>query len=416
MISFVRSLLAASLTVLMLSLLSDAALAQEMRRSGDRYVRSTTQTFEVGDGGALDINTVGAVTVVGSNRGNVEVEETVRVYTNDGARAERLAGELEAEYTVDGTTLRIQTNDEVRSSRLSWSFEIRVPRRFDVDVETSSGPVQISDLQGRVNGETSGGPVSISNVDGTVYGETRGGPVSLEQISGDATAETYGGPISARDIGGALEAETYGGPISVAGVGKDARLETAGGGISVRDVAGSLRAETAGGGISIRSVSGNVFAETAGGGIECADIGGSLEAETAGGDIEGSSIAGPATARTRAGDIELSGIAASIIAETSVGDIEVQMDAAGSDNSSFSASHGDVKLTMPADIAVAFDIEVRRSWSGGIDRDDIESDFPITLEAGQNRRYVRATGTLNGGGPLLEIRTSGGSVEIRKKP
>jgi DUF4097 and DUF4098 domain-containing protein YvlB len=415
MTSSVRNILVVSLTALVLSLLSDAALAQEMRRSGDRYVRSTTKTFDVGSGGALDIETVGAVTVVGSDRASVEVEETVRIYTNNRERAERLAAELEAEYTVDGTTLRIRTNDEVQSSRLSWSFEIRVPRRFDVDVETASGPVSISDIQGRVDGETSGGPVSISNIDGTVYGETRGGPVSLEQISEDATAETYGGPISARDIGGALEAETYGGPISVVGVGNDARLETAGGGISVRDVSGSLRAETAGGGISIRSVSGDVFAETAGGGIDCTEIGGSLDAETAGGDIEGSVIGGPVTVQTRAGDIELSGVAASIMAETSVGDIEVQMDAAGSDNSSFEASHGDIRLTLPGDIAARLDIEVRSSWGGGIDRDDIESDFPITLDSDRDDRSVRATGDLNGGGPTIQIRTRGGSVEIRKR-
>ena len=415
MTSFVRSILAVPLTLLVLSLLSDAALAQEMRRSGDRYVRSTTKTFEIGNGGALDINTVGAVTVVGSDRSNVEVEETVRVYTNDRERAQRLAGELEAEYNVDGTTLRIRTNNEIRSSRLSWSFEIRVPRRFDVDVETASGPVQISDVQGRVHGETSGGPVSIRNIDGTVYGETRGGPVNLEQISGDATAETHGGPISARDIGGVLDAETYGGPISVVGVGSDARLETAGGSISVRNVSGSLRAETAGGGISIQSVSGNVFAETAGGGIECTEIGGSLDAETAGGDIDGSAIGGPVTVRTRAGDIELSGVAASITAETSVGDIEVQMDAAGRDNSSFTASHGDIRLTMPGDIAVRLDIEVRSSWGGGINRDDIESDFPITLESDRDERSVRATGELNGGGPTIKIRTRGGSVEVRRQ-
>ena len=415
MTSSVRSILAFSLTVLMLSLLSDAALGQEMRRSGDRYIRSTTKTFEIGSGGALDIETVGAVTVVGADRSNVEVEETVSVYTSNRDRAERLAAELEAEYSTDGTTLRIQTNDNVRSSRLSWSFEVRVPRRFDVDVATSSGPVQISDIQGRVNGETSGGPASIRNIDGTVYGETRGGPVNLEQISGDATGETYGGPISARDIGGVLDAETYGGPISVVGIGKDARLETAGGGISVRDVSGSLRAETAGGGISIQSVGGNVFAETAGGGIECSEIGGSLDAETAGGDIEGSGIGGPVTVRTRAGDIELSGVAASITAETSVGDIEVQMVAAGSDNSSLNASHGDVRLTMPGDIAVRLDIEVRSSWGGGIDRDDIESDFPITLESDRDERSVRATGELNGGGPTIQIRTRGGSVEIRRQ-
>lgn len=415
MTTFSRILSAISLALVLL-FVSDVAFAQEaMRRVDNRYERATTRTFEVGSGGALDIETVGAVTVRGSDRDNVEVTETVSIYTSNRDRAERLASGLEAAYSTEGSTLSIRTNDDVRSSRLSWSFEILVPRRFDVLVETSSGPIQIADIEGTVEGETSGGPVSISNVDGTAYGETRGGPVSLSSITGDATAETYGGPISATDIGGELNAETYGGPISVDGVGKDAYLETAGGGIQVSNVAGSLDAETAGGGISIQGVNGDVFAETAGGGISCADIGGSLDAETAGGDIEGSGIAGPATVRTRAGDIELTGIRSSIMAETSVGDIEVQMEAPGNDNSSFSASHGDVELVMPADIAVELDIEVRSTWGGGIDRDDIESDFPITLDADQNRRYVRATGTLNGGGPLLEIRTSGGSVEIRKQ-
>lgn len=392
------------------------AQAQDLQREGNGFVNVSTKTFEVGPGGTLDISTKGGpVVVVGSDRQNVEVEETIRVRTTSRRDAESTVANTEVEYDVSGSTLSIRTPGGWSRSGVMIGFEVRVPRRFTVTASTAGGPVSIENIEGRVDGKTSGGPVSFEDITGDADAKTSGGPVSLDNITGNATAKTSGGPIRAESIGGELDAKTSGGPISIEDVGADASIESAGGGLSAINVRGSLNARTAGGDVEVEQVTGDVEAKTSGGDIELMSIGGSLTASTAGGDIEGSDFGGRVEATTRAGDIELTGVRGSVDAETSVGDIEIQMLSPGSDDSSFRTSHGDVELVLPSDIAVNLDIEVTSDWGGRLDRDDITSDFPITIETDRDEDLLRASGDLNGGGPTIVIRTRGGSVDVRKE-
>jgi len=394
-----------------------STLAQELQRDGNRFVQVTTKSFEVGPGGTLDISTKGGpVSVVGSDRSNVEVKETIRVRASRQSSAESAIADTEITYEVNGSTLSIRTPDGWGRSGVSLGFEVLVPKRFTVTASTAGGPVSIDNIEGRVEGATSGGPVSVEDITGDADVKTSGGPVSLDNVTGEATARTSGGPISAESIGGPLDAKTSGGPISVEDVGGDTRIESSGGGLSAVNVRGSLYARTAGGNIEVDGATGDVEARTSGGDIEVASIGGSLIAKTAGGDIEGRQIDGSVEATTRAGDIELEAVGGSVDAETSVGDIEIQMLASGSDDSSLRTSHGDVELLLPGNVAARLDIEVSSDWGGRIDRDDITSDFPITIETDRNGDLLRASGTLNGGGPTVVIRTRGGSVNIRKIP
>ena len=85
-------------------------------------------------------------------------------------------------------------------------------------------------------------------------------------------------------------------------------------------------------------------------------------------------------------------------AETSINAREL---AQGAD---LETSKGDITVSLPANVAVNLDV------SGGR-RSDIRSDFPVTSEAGYDRRIK---GAINGGGPELRIRTEKGSVSLRK--
>lgn len=68
------------------------------------------------------------------------------------------------------------------------------------------------------------------------------------------------------------------------------------------------------------------------------------------------------------------------------------------------ASDGSVKLRLPADFAADLDVHT----GGG----RIASDFPVTVLGSQSESTLR--GKLNGGGQMLTIRTSDGSIHLQR--
>ena len=123
-------------------------------------------------------------------------------------------------------------------------------------------------------------------------------------------------------------------------------------------------------------------------------------------------------ARTAAGDIELDGVQGGVEAQTSVGDIEVQItlqDFSGDYATRLTTSHGDIEITLPANIPASIDAAVH-AMGPGWDRDDIYSDFALSRESPREERSgtLRSYGDINGGGPSIELRTSGGSIRIER--
>jgi hypothetical protein len=150
-------------------------------------------------------------------------------------------------------------------------YRVRVPQKFNADVETSGGPIYLSSLNGEVNARTSGGAITLtggngravvhtsggsirmSDVAGDVDASTSGGSISIERNSGRVKAHTSGGGIEIRQAMGAINASTSGGGVSASLVGQpkeESRLYTSGGSINVslsRDVRVDLDASTSGG-------------------------------------------------------------------------------------------------------------------------------------------------------------------------
>jgi hypothetical protein len=190
---------------------------------------------------------------------------------------------------------------------------IEVPRRIDLDVDTS------------------------------------GGSIDLAAVEGEIDAHTSGGPIGARELGGTVRLDTSGGPIRVAGVD------------------GELTAETSGGGIDVAGVSGDARLDTSGGPIDVRGAGGFVEAHSSGGPVRASFAPGNASGGT------------------------------------LTSSGGGI--TAAVDPAVGLEIDA--ATSGG----RVTLELPVAVEGSLSRNAVR--GLLNGGGPRLEMRSSGGSIHLR---
>jgi hypothetical protein len=277
-------------------------------------------------------------------------------------------------------------------------FEIQVPQRFNLEIETQ------------------GGDVSLEN---SLLGEARvttaGGDIRTSDISGPTSLETAGGSITLGKMGNRLEARTAGGNIRASEVDGDASLETSGGEIVTGQIHGTLRAETAGGDIVVAGATGQVTAETAGGQIQIGPVSGSVRADTAGGSIRLEGARGRVVADTAGGSIDLLQLAGAVKASTSVGRILaewVTANAPGFGSSELENSMGDVYVYLPVDIHLTIDAAIDAAAGH-----QIVTDFPLTIQ-GEREEFtpqtIRGHGALNGGGEVLRIRTVSGNIEIRK--
>lgn len=183
-----------------------------------------------------------------------------------------------------------------------------------------------------------------------------------------------------------------------------ADLKTSGGDIIVGDLDGNLRARTSGGGIKLGRMGGDVEASTSGGDVELESAHGRSRLSTSGGNVSVRNAAGPCDLRTSGGDIRVDSVASTLDADTSGGNVRAGFDGPLKGDCTLSTSGGEVKATVGQN--VAFHLDARTS--GG---DVNAAGITITITQGGVGKSSLA-GDVNGGGPLLKLRTSGGDIEV----
>jgi len=146
----------------------------------------------------------------------------------------------------------------------------------------------------------------------------------------------------------------------------------------------------------------NLDLKTGGGSIEVSDLTGELKAKTSGGSISLGQIDGDVDVATSGGSIRVEEVAGSIQARTSGGSIRVEVSAPITQDSKLTTSGGSITAYLIE--SAAFDLDARTS--GG----RVKTDFDVK---GRIKR-TSIKGEVNGGGPLLELATSGGSVSIKE--
>ncbi len=152
-------------------------------------------------------------------------------------------------------------------------FEVRVPKNFNLELQTSGGNVNIENVNGNIVGGTSGGDLDVGKLEGTVKLSTSGGNIRLIDSKGELTFTTSGGNIIGEDVSGNVHVETSGGNITFRRT--DAKLygETSGGDIraELKDNKG-IDLSTSGGNVVVtlpKTIAGDVDAETSGGDVTC---------------------------------------------------------------------------------------------------------------------------------------------------
>ena len=377
-----------SKTLAILLLLPLAAVPQQtgIVREGDRFVRDFHGTAPAGR--CLRINAHGPVSVQAGAAGGIS-------------------------YTVH-LSVRARTEAEARS--VMQHYNVRVAPQGEWVVLTAPGGPVISTVVVKAPRldqlvvSTSDGAVEAGGVEGSLDVDTGAGELSADRIGGDCKLVTGGGDIKVGNIGGGLRCSSGAGKIQVGTVRGAAVLETVGGDITCADVGGTVRAETGGGGIHIVKAGGAVTAGT---------VGGQIVVDSASGMVTARNMAGPVKVgaawgvqcESGSGGINVSNIAGGMRVSTSLGNIMASLLAGKLADSYLATGNGDITVYIPSNVGV--NVRAQNDLADSIRR--IAVEFPGVRVRRQGRLIV-AEGPVNGGGPLLQLSATVGTIFIRKQP
>lgn len=347
--------------------------------------------------GRVLVTTTGNVRVQGtSDLGRVGYVMTMRVRASSLPEAQRVMAQFVVRSRTQGDTLVL---------------EALVPKSHvqGADLEVS---VPVSLRQAVVR--SLGGNVTSRDIQGDVRVETAAGQIELDRIGAGAVLRTGGGDIRLGKIGGGVRCASGGGNIAIGSAGQESWFDTAGGDITIQEAGGNLHATTAGGNVRVQRCGGSVFAHTGGGIIEVLQAAGIVVAENSGGAIQVSTAQG-VRCESAAGAIRLRNIGSGALrANTAIGSIMAEL-ISGSrmEDSMLSTNAGDITVFFPSNIPVT--VQATNETAGG---QRIVSDFPeirIRSVGLLGTVPVSAEGMLNGGGPLLRIVASGGTIYLRRQ-
>jgi beta-lactamase regulating signal transducer with metallopeptidase domain/DUF4097 and DUF4098 domain-containing protein YvlB len=350
------------------------------------------RTLDAADGErlTLDLETGANVTVRGWNEPKAQIR--VQLGGRDGAQTR-------VDITrIDGG-VRVHTwfdkDAQIRST--SNAIEIMVPRRYDVQLESSGGSLSLSDLEGRFEGTTGGGSLILSKLEGAADLQTGGGDIRVSEVDLSGSVRTGGGKVELSNVSGGLRGTSGSGPVihrdAAAGDGKDGRKD------------GRLHVSNAGGDIELDEITDGAELQTGGGNIRVRRATGSVEASTGGGDIDIGHVAGGVQADTGAGTVH----------------IEVDELTAAGGGITVSTGNGRVVIELPADTTATFALET--AYTKNHRKTHIENDWalPVTEtdswdnSRGTARKYVRANGAVGGGGALIKVSAVNGDIRVIRR-
>ncbi|MCP3978481.1 MAG: DUF4097 domain-containing protein [bacterium] len=368
-----------------------AALFLSMLSAGaDGQATSHELPVDPGQELRVELSTGGTVTIEGWDRDLLSVEADLR-----GPDADNVL--FQVEKTRSGAEILGEFKQPREKQSTSLNLRVRVPRSFDLTIESRGGGIEIDNVSGRIRGKTMGGSLELRRLEGRLDLRTMGGNISLEDSAVDGEVETYGGNVRLRNVDGDVEAKSLGGEVIYDNVHTNGK-----GGGPGREV----KISTLGGDIEVPSAPLGADLSTLGGSIVVEHAGEYVRAKTLGGNIEIGAVDGWVKASTMAGDIDV----------TMIGDA-----GATRRDAQLTTSAGDVRLAVPEGLSMEIDVTIAFTKRGRRDY-TIDSDFPLEIRSsesweyheGEPRKYVYGKATIGGGRHKIKIETINGDVVLKR--
>jgi DUF4097 and DUF4098 domain-containing protein YvlB len=230
---------------------SEEWLERCRRSDSRRAVHCEVRETRLPATGSLDVNARpnGGIQVEGWDRNEVLVRARVQAQAPTEAEARAIASEIRVEAGNGRVRAEGPRWNESRDRGWSVSYEVFVPRRTDLAMESTNGGIRVQDVQGRLEATTTNGGISLDGVSGDVRGRTTNGGLDVRVARAGWTGagldlRTTNGGIDLRlpdGVSARLEAETVNGgistdfPITVQGrIGRRIEADLGGGGPPIR--------------------------------------------------------------------------------------------------------------------------------------------------------------------------------------
>jgi DUF4097 and DUF4098 domain-containing protein YvlB len=387
----------------------------------DRFSAEASQdwSFKADGPTALVVDsTFGNLNVTGGAGDAITVTAHKTAWDSSQARAEAGLAEMPVEVRQEGSQIIVRYVPPaqvlvVGSMRADTvDFTITVPQDSSVKATLNSGNISLVGIAGQAELDSQFGDITVEDVQGGL---------NIKTNSGDASAQRVQAGQS---------------PIHLESQFGDLRLEQASASeISLKANSGKigLKTVTASGAVTLDSQFGDVeFTEGRAASLNATSnsgkltlsgitLEGDLVADSQFGDIDVENVlAASYTLTANSGDISLQPAQGSIKAKTEFGRIsigeakDVQLDLeANSGGIDFSGSlgagphtlkskFGDVRLALPKDIALTFDLKTEFG--------KLKSAFQVTMSGEINEKHW--VGTINGGGINLTIDVGSGNITL----
>ncbi len=366
--------------------------------------------FDVSPGELLeiDLNTGGSIDIKGWDDNKI----SVKAYLS-GPDYEDCIVEFDEKATGLEITSHFDHRWRSRSSHIE--FEIQIPKKFDLDMETNGGDISVENVEGKLFGTTHGGDLELTALKGDIRFRTNGGNIDCHNLFGEADLKTNGGRITCIDSEINGEAHTNGGNVNIRNVAGDFECTTNGGRVSYENdddftaqkPAEVIRISTMGGDIDVDNAPLGADLHTNGGDIEIKSAGKFVQASTNGGNIYIGQIDGWVDVGTNGGDVTVT-----VIGEEKGQKRDIELRSNG----------GEIELTLPADFSADFDIKLAYTKNSRRDY-KIDSDFDLKISEsdewqydwGTARKFIEGKGTIKDGRNKIRIATVNGDVIIRKR-
>lgn len=182
-------------------------------------------------------------------------------------------------------------------------------------------------------------------------------------------------------------------------------MRTGGGARVENDVDGTVKVSAEGGSLTLANVSASLTAKCQAGSLTIGNVGGDLEARCEGGSATIGKVAGRIVATTEGGSLSIKEAADAIDATANAGSVTAYLPQSPRSDCKITANAGGIDLRLGESVAVTIDAACTNG--------SIMSDFKIAAKKGSTNSN-QLKGDLNGGGPVLTLRASKGSIHLNK--
>ena len=212
---------------------------------------------------AIDGRQNGGVSGKGWDQNQILVRARVQTGAPTAAEAAALGQQVRIE--TSGAKIFASGPEARRDYHWDVSYEVFVPRRADLSLETHNGGIAIADVNGRIDFSALNGGVVLKRVGGAVRGSTTNGGLVIE-LSGDrwdgetmdvrttnggvilSVPENYSARVETGTVNGSVNTEF---PVTVQGrITKEIALNLGSGGATVK-------AKTTNGGVHLKKITAN---------------------------------------------------------------------------------------------------------------------------------------------------------------